>query len=196
MTISAVENKLYLASTSPRRMQLLQQIGVQFISQSPSYIEPPWSGEKPCEYVSKLANNKAKSILTNNKDAVVLAADTVIYHRNKVIGKPVDENNALSILASLSASTHQVYTGVSLMNYHRHLSCVSITIVHFNDISCQQAKEYWSTGEPYGKAGAYAIQGLGAVFVKSIEGSYSGVIGLPLAETAQLLRQFDIKVWQ
>lgn len=190
----ATQPDLILASQSPRRQALLQQIGVRFAVIPSSIPESPLQDETPNAYVMRLANAKARAIgeLT---DLPVLGADTVVVHRERLLEKPVDKDDAIAMLMRLSGSVHQVLTAVSLTT-SRTSSCILCeTSVLFRDISAEEAERYWRTGEPRDKAGGYGIQGLGAVFVRHLAGSYSNVVGLPLAETAQLLQESGISIW-
>lgn len=189
---------LYLASTSPRRRELLQQIGVSFETLSVDVDETPLSQEAPADYVKRLALQKAQAGLGSLKtdgDSLVLGGDTAVVCNGQIFGKPVSREDALKMLKELSGKTHQVYSAVSLVSSERQEVRLTVTDVTFDALSTQQCENYWDSGEPKGKAGAYAIQGYGAVFVTGITGSYTGVVGLPLAETAELLNSFDMPVW-
>ena len=189
---------LLLASQSSRRRRLLKQLGVKF-SVSAQNIDESWKvDEKPTDLAIRLAGEKAESCLQKSKDsnAVILASDTIVSVKEEIFGKPKDRKDAIRILLRLSSNTHRVLTAVSVKCHSRSKTICSETFVSFRTISCAEADCYWDTGEPQDKAGAYAIQGFGAVFVKSIKGSYSGVMGLPLFETAELLREFGIDTWK
>ncbi|TDF79502.1 nucleoside triphosphate pyrophosphatase [Pseudomonas sp. H9] len=193
---------LYLASGSPRRRELLTQIGIPFTPLSASVDETPLPGEAAPTYVERLARAKASAGLTTlqpldaSTPVAVLGADTAVVLDGRILGKPVDREDALAMLAALSGRDHQVLTAVAVADHQRCLSVCVASDVRFGPISNAQAQAYWASGEPQDKAGAYAIQGLGAVFVQRIEGSYSAVVGLPLSETAELLAQFAIPCWQ
>ncbi|PSS58009.1 nucleoside triphosphate pyrophosphatase [Pseudomonas sp. BBP2017] len=193
---------LYLASGSPRRRELLTQIGIPFTPLSASVDESPLPNEAAPAYVERLARAKACAglaallPLAANAALAVLGADTAVVLNGQILGKPVDRDDALAMLAALSGREHQVLTAVAVADQQRCLSVCVTSQVCFRPISCQEADAYWASGEPLDKAGAYAIQGLGAVFVQRIEGSYSAVVGLPLSETAELLGQFAIPCWQ
>lgn len=193
---------LYLASGSPRRRELLTQIGIPFTTLSASVDETPLADEAAPAYVERLARAKANAglveLLTTNASVplAVLGADTAVVLDGRILGKPVDREDALAMLAALSGREHQVLTAVAVADQQRCLSVCVVSQVRFGHISTQQAQDYWASGEPLDKAGAYAIQGLGAVFVQRIEGSYSAVVGLPLSETVELLGQFAIPCWQ
>ena len=186
---------LVLASGSPRRRQLLAQIGVAFSIASQDIDETQAVNEPPEDYVRRMAREKAQAALATPAvaaDQVVLAADTVVMWDGEVMPKPEDRNHAVVILAKLSGTSHRVLTAVTVADRRRERSLCSDSLVEFRMITRDEAGRYWDSGEPEDKAGAYAIQGLGAVFVKSLSGSYSGVVGLPLYETATLLDEFGI----
>lgn len=189
---------LYLASTSPRRQELLQQIGVNFETLTVDIDETPLPREAPADYVQRLALQKAQAglaLLKAERGGVVLGGDTAVVCDGQIFGKPANRNDALRMLEELSGKTHQVYSAVSLVNDERQKIRLIVTDVTFHVLSAQQRESYWNSGEPKDKAGAYAIQGFGAVFVAGIVGSYTGVVGLPLAETAELLSCFGVPVW-
>ena len=183
---------LYLASGSPRRRELLTQLGVSFAVVPAAVDETPRTGEGVEELVSRLAGAKARAGLAARPPvpAPVLAADTAVALDGEVFGKPVDEADAMRILTRLSGRTHCVWTAVALVDGQRESILVSRTEVTFRKLAPAEIAAYWRTGEPADKAGAYAIQGRGALFAADLHGSYSGVMGLPLFETAQLLAQF------
>lgn len=189
--------RLHLASGSPRRRELLAQIGVPFTVLSAPIDETPQVGEAAQAYVERLAQTKAVAGF-NLLDApgVVLGADTAVVLDGQILGKPENREHALAMLGDLSKREHQVLTAVAVTDGQRSLSLCVATKVRFRTISFDEACRYWDSGEPLDKAGGYAIQGLGAVFVSAIEGSYSAVVGLPLSETAELLEQFGIPCWQ
>lgn len=190
---------LFLASASPRRAELLGQIGVPFQRVSASIDETPRVAEEPGAYVERLALEKAQVGLQRLEpaaDAVVVGADTAVVLDGRILGKPQDRADALAMLAALSGREHQVLTAVALCSATRSASVVVASQVRFASISTAQAEAYWASGEPLDKAGSYAIQGLGAVFVSAMSGSYSAVVGLPLCETASLLAEFGIPCWQ
>ncbi|MFK0086718.1 Maf family protein [Pseudomonas sp. NPDC090755] len=190
---------LYLASGSPRRRELLTQIGIPFTSLSVPIDETPLPGEVAVAYVERLAQAKAAaglSTLQAHAKVAVLGADTAVVLDGRILGKPENSDDALAMLAALSGREHQVLTAVAVADNQRCLSVCVASQVRFRQISPQEAQAYWASGEPQDKAGSYAIQGLGAVFVQRLEGSYSAVVGLPLNETAELLGQFGIPCWQ
>lgn len=188
---------LYLASGSPRRRELLTQIGVPFIVINAPVDESPLPSESAPAYVERLARAKAAAGLARvDGPAVVLGADTAVVLDGRILGKPEKREDALAMLADLSGREHQVLTAVALDDGQRvHSFCVT-SKVRFRAISTDEAQRYWASGEPVDKAGGYAVQGLGAVFVTGLSGSYSAVVGLPLCETADLLGQFGIACWQ
>ncbi len=190
------KNRLILASASPRRKTLLAQIGVN-VDVAPADIdEQQRLGESPEVYVSRLAKEKAEAGFMANDGRPVLGADTTVALDDQVLGKPTDLADAQRILGSLSGRRHRVITSVAIATAESLLSRTVTTEVEFNSITDEMILSYWQSGEPQDKAGAYGIQGLGAVFVKRIDGSYSSVVGLPLAETAELLAQIGVPVWQ
>ncbi len=192
---------IYLASQSPRRSELLQQIGVPFKKLSCQIDETPGKGELPLDYVQRMAVEKAKAgwrcvIAGDLEHYVLLSADTIVVQEQDILGKPETPDDACRMLKRLSGTCHQVVTVVAVINDDRYLTEVSVTGVSFRALSDKMIMDYVASGETVDKAGAYAIQGLGAVFVERIEGSYSGVVGLPLAETSGLLSRFGISCWQ
>ena len=190
---------LYLASASPRRRELLAQIGVSFATHVVPIDETPQPGEAPAAYVERLALAKAQAAfdtLAERQGAVVLGSDTAVVLDGRILGKPVDREDALATLAALSGREHQVLTAVVLVSQQRAAARVVTSTVHFKPLERTQIEAYWATGEPRDKAGSYGIQGLAAVFVSQMQGSYSAVVGLPLCETAELLAQFAIPCWQ
>ncbi|RRV06101.1 septum formation inhibitor Maf [Pseudomonas sp. v388] len=190
---------LHLASGSPRRRELLTQIGVRFTTLSAQIDETPLIDETPTAYVERLARGKAEAglaSLATVEGACVLGADTAVVLDGRILGKPVDQTDALAMLAALSGREHQVLTAVAVIDHQRSETCVVASRVRFRAITPGEALVYWSSGEPQDKAGSYAIQGLAAVFVEGLQGSYSGVVGLPLCETAELLGRFGITCWQ
>ncbi|HKJ21777.1 MAG TPA: nucleoside triphosphate pyrophosphatase [Gammaproteobacteria bacterium] len=188
--------QLYLASSSPRRRQLLAQLGVRYHVLTAGIDERRRDGEAPRDYARRMAISKARRAAADpSRDAAlpVLAADTVVTVDGTVLGKPVHRDDALSALARLSGRSHEVITAVALLHDIEAVR-LSVTRVTFRVVHPGEAEAYWETGEPGDKAGAYAVQGLGAVFVSRLEGSYTGVVGLPLFETAQLLGECGVSV--
>jgi septum formation protein len=187
---------VYLASGSPRRRELLQQIGVPFRLLSAGVDESPLPEELPAAYVSRLAAAKAAAGWNGGLDAPVLAADTAVVLDGEIIGKPRDEGDAANMLLKLSGRTHEVLTAVALRSTGGNEIRLSRSTVTFRIVEAAEARGYWHSGEPRDKAGGYAIQGFAAIFIANLQGSYSGVMGLPLFETAELLRSAGIRVWQ
>ncbi|BAN46745.1 nucleoside triphosphate pyrophosphatase [Metapseudomonas resinovorans] len=190
---------LYLASGSPRRRELLAQIGVPHITLIASIDESALPGETANAYVERLAREKALAglaTLAEAGDACVLGADTAVVLDGRILGKPTDRDDALAMLAALSGREHEVLTAVALAAGGRCETRVVASWVRFREIARSELDAYWASGEPADKAGSYAIQGLGAVFVSRVEGSYSAVVGLPLLETAEMLAGFGIPCWQ
>lgn len=189
---------LFLASGSPRRRELLTQIGVPFTVLSAPIDETPLDDEAPTAYVERLARGKAGAAmaLLADKHGCVLGADTAVVLDGRILGKPLDQADALHMLAALSGREHEVLTAVALVNQQHCETRVVASRVRFRSISTQEAHTYWASGEPQDKAGSYAIQGLAAIFVEGLQGSYSAVVGLPLCETAELLGRFGIPCWQ
>lgn len=187
---------LYLASASPRRRELLQQIGVRFECLSVDIDEEVRPDEPASDYVVRLALAKARHAATVlPANALVLGADTTVVCDGAIFGKPRDAADGVEMLMRLAGRTHQVMTAVALGTDDRWRHCLVTTEVTFLPLHRAECERYWSTGEPADKAGGYAIQGLAAVFVSGIAGSYSAVVGLPLAETAELLREFEVEYW-
>ena len=190
---------LYLASGSPRRRELLGQIGVPFTTLPTVIDETPLPNEPALDYVRRLACAKAQvglASLAAPGAAVVLGADTSVVLDGRILGKPQDRADALAMLTALSGYTHEVLTAVALANSQRCEVRVVSSQVSFRPLSAAEIEAYWASGEPQDKAGSYAIQGLGAVFVADLHGSFSAVVGLPLCETAALLADFGIPCWQ
>jgi len=188
---------LILASASPRRRELLQQIGVRAEALPVDLDETPLPAEQPEAFVRRLACEKAEAGYQRAGNSLpALGSDTAVVLDGEIMGKPLDEADAARMLLALSGRTHQVMTGVAVTDGHETRAEVVVTDVRFNAISPQQAQQYWQSGEPCDKAGGYGIQGLGAVFVDRIEGSYSAVVGLPLSETATLLSGFNVPIWR
>ena len=190
---------LYLASGSPRRRELLGQIGVPFSTLPTVIDETPLLNEPAVDYVRRLACAKAQvglASLAAPGAAVVLGADTSVVLDGRILGKPQDRADAFAMLAALSGQTHEVLTAVALASSQRCEVRVVSSQVSFRPLSTAEIEAYWVSGEPQDKAGSYAIQGLGAVFVADLHGSFSAVVGLPLCETAALLADFGIPCWQ
>jgi septum formation protein len=187
---------VYLASASPRRQELLRQIGVPFRVIGANVDESVLPGEKPVRYVARLAAAKAEAGWRSAADAPVLGADTAVVLDQEILGKPADREQAMQMLLSLSGRSHRVLTAVALRTVSRLTLRISRSLVRFRSIEPAEASAYWDTGEPRDKAGAYAVQGAAAVFVAELRGSFSGVMGLPLFQTAELLQAAGIACWQ
>jgi septum formation protein len=190
---------VYLASGSPRRRELLQQIGVSFRVVGTEVDEAVRLAETAPAYVLRLAAAKADAGWERSRDATdvpVLAADTAVVLDGKILGKPADRQDGEGMLRQLSGRTHEVLTAVALRTANGLHSRISRSEVTFRSIAADEAQAYWETGEPSDKAGAYAIQGRAAIFVADLRGSYSGVMGLPLFETAELLRTAGVLRWR
>ena len=189
------ERSIVLASASPRRRELLRQIGITpSLMISSDIDETPVSGELPTECVIRLACSKAKAVSANYADSIVLAADTLVVCDDVIMGKPESKDHAFSMWRALSGRWHQVLTAVAMVQNQQLANVLNISEVKFSTLSEDTMAVYWSTGEPADKAGAYAIQGMAAVWVSEIKGSYSGIMGLPLFETSQLLAQAGVKI--
>jgi septum formation protein len=189
---------IYLASGSPRRRELLRQIGVSFRVIGADLDETALQGESPLAYVSRLAAAKAAAGWERSRDsggAPVLAADTAVVLDGRILGKPTGLNDAMAMLLQLSGRTHEVLTAVALRTGAGLQVEVSRSTVSFRPIEPSEARAYWETGEPADKAGAYAVQGYAATFIEDLKGSYSGVMGLPLFETAALLKAAGVTCW-
>ena len=184
---------LYLASASPRRHELLTQIGVPHIVVSADVDESTHTGEAPHAYVQRIARDKARVVWERKRDMPALAADTTVVLDGIIYGKPRDRAQAIEMLTHLSGRTHEVLTAVALADARGIELRMSVSSVKFRVLALEECAAYWETGEPRDKAGAYAIQGFAAVFIESLSGSYSGVMGLPLHETANLLRTFGVR---
>jgi septum formation protein len=207
----SLEHRIYLASRSPRRRELLAQIGLGFdmlLFRLPPREDPEvdetWHGkETPADYVQRVARAKAghgaKLLAVRNLPLrPVLAADTTIDFDGEVIGKPTDEADAMAILARLSGRSHRVLTAIAVASKDKgaeHLECaLSTSEVRFRDLSGDEIRRYVQSGEPMDKAGAYGIQGRAAMFIAEIHGSHSGIVGLPLCDTVLLLRKFGCPI--
>ena len=192
---------VYLASQSPRRSQLLEQLGVRHslllpaVDEDAEALEAVLAGEAPSDYVQRVTRLKLdaamrRRILRGLPDAPVLCADTTVALGRSILGKPRDAAHAARMLARLSGRSHRVLTAVAVGQGARLVQVLSVSQVRFAPMSAADIETYVASGEPMGKAGAYAVQGLAAAYIVRISGSYSGIMGLPLHETAQALRQF------
>jgi len=194
-----INKQLILASQSPRRKELLTQLGYKFSCQPADIDESEVIGETAIDYVKRMAQEKAHKIVNlpgfdrNSKgNIIILGSDTCVVHQGKILAKPVDLADCITILRQLSDNKHQVLTAIAVTDGKQiHCEVVS-TDVYFKILTNEEITAYWQTNEPQDKAGAYGIQGIGGQFVSRIEGSYSAVVGLPLYETAQLLAQFGM----
>ena len=183
---------IVLASRSPRRLELLRQIGIQPEVLPVPVDETPAVNEAPEAYVRRITQDKAEAGAALRPHQAILAADTAVILDRRILGKPKDEDDAIQMLLALSGRTHQVLSGVALWQDQVLRYRLSRSRVRFRPISMHEARDYWRSGEPRDKAGGYAIQGQGALFVEHICGSYSGIMGLPLFETGALLKQAGI----
>jgi septum formation protein len=188
--------QIILASASPRRKELLDQINVAYRVHPVDLDETPLSNEAPLDYVQRLAAEKSAACVAQLGSGLpVLAADTAVVLDGLIMGKPKDRDDAFAMLRQLSGKMHRVYSAISLRG-KEHGQAVSITEVTFRPLTEREIEAYWQSGEPVGKAGSYAIQGMGGVFVASINGSFSGVVGLPLFETSELLSRQGIGLFK
>ncbi|MEX2489037.1 MAG: Maf family protein [Pseudomonadales bacterium] len=187
---------LVLASASPRRAALLRQLNLSFRIEPASIAEDRRDQELPDELVARLSRSKAQAVVNSDvmgsAPTVVIGADTIVVVGDRMLGKPECKDDAINMLVTLSGRQHRVLTAVTVADRDRTETIVVETIVVFRELTIKECERYWSTGEPVDKAGGYGIQGLGAIFVASITGSYSNVVGLPLMETADGLRGFGI----
>lgn len=180
---------IVLASSSPRRKELLQQLGLDFEIYSPDIDESVHENELVHHYVERLAREKAQTVLKLFPEAIVIAADTSLGLDGQIIGKPESKNHAFEIWKKLSGRWHDVFSGLCVATQQQMLSQVVQTQVEFQRLTTQDMEDYWTTGEPVGKAGGYAIQGIASQYIPQIQGSYSNVVGLPLYEFAQLFKR-------
>lgn len=188
---------IYLASTSPRRRELLAQVGIRFETLAVAVEECRAAAETPVDYVQRVALAKAQAgwaVLGTRVPRPVLGADTEVVIDGEVLGKPQDRQHGQAMLARLSGRTHEVLSAVAVVDGARVLTRLSRSAVSFRVLTAEQCAAYWATGEPLGKAGGYAIQGRGALFVSDLHGSYSGVMGLPLCEIGELLCELGIEL--
>jgi septum formation protein len=186
---------LCLASASPRRRELLRQIGVTPLVTAPKIDETVRRGESAADYVVRMARSKALAVHPHPTGLAVLAADTAVVIDELILGKPAGEAEAVAMLERLAGRGHEVLTAVALATAPGISLRLSVSAVRMRAMSRAECRAYWESGEPRDKAGAYAVQGRGAVFIEHLSGSYSGVMGLPLYETAQLLAAAGIACW-
>jgi septum formation protein len=184
---------LHLASSSARRVEILTAMGLQFTAEGVDIDETPKPGEQAGAMVLRLAEAKARKAAASHP-GLILGSDTAVVLDERIFGKPESKEEALDMLACLSGRCHEVFTAIALIAGDEVLCDLSVTRVCFREIRPDEARQYWQSGEPEGKAGAYAIQGRGGIFVESIAGSYSGVVGLPVYQTAALLQQSGMPV--
>jgi len=184
-----------LASVSPRRRELLARIGVPYSVVGADIDESVRPGEAARDYVMRMARQKALTVKQRGESLPVLAADTTVVLDNIIYGKPRDRDDGLAMLSRLSGRAHEVLTAVALAHSSDVTLRLSVSTVRFRGISPEECAAYWETGEPHDKAGGYAVQGAAAVFIESLSGSYSGVMGLPLFETGELLRAAGVPYW-
>jgi len=189
---------IYLASLSPRRCQLLDQIKICYQQVAAIVDETPYIQENSESYVKRIALAKAQAgylaLPSTNVEKIVLGADTAVVHDKIIFGKPRDANDAINTLQQLSGQCHQVMTAVALVTSTQQFVDLHISQVYFRKLTITEIETYVATQEPFGKAGSYAIQGMASVFIERIEGSYSSIMGLPLYETTNLLQQVGINV--
>lgn len=188
--------KIILASSSPRRRELLTRVGCEFEVIVPDAVEPlPKRGEDAHGFVLRSAVAKCDAVASAHPERVVLAADTIVVLDGAILGKPRGSDDAFAMLKRLVGRTHQVMSCVAARRGERHIERLSITDVSFRgDITDDELRRYVATGEPLDKAGAYGIQGLGSLLVRRIDGDYFGVVGLPIADTASILGEFGIRL--
>ena len=194
MTQLPTNRKIILASQSPRRVALLKQMNIDCLVMPADIDETALANESPADYVLRLAEQKALAIVSKlngeHADLPILAADTTVALGNEIFGKPENDADAFNMLKKLSNSTHQVHTAIALAFNGQCKAVLNTTLVQMMPLSDAMIEAYIATGEPRDKAGSYAIQGLGGNWIKRIEGSYTGVMGLPVHETALLLDKF------
>ena len=183
---------LILASQSPRRAELLRQVGIDFRIEPAAIDEEHQYGESAEDYVRRIACAKTEAVRHSHPGSPILGADTAVVLDDRILGKPRNREDAISMLMALSGRTHRVLTGVALAAQSTDYR-LSASRVRFRHVEPTEAEAYWETGEPADKAGGYAIQGIAAGFIEHIEGSYSGIMGLPLFETLQILRMIGVR---
>ena len=187
--------QLILASSSPRRQELLRQIGIPFVVEAPEVDEHAVEADSPAELVERLALRKASAVAARHPADIVLGADTIVVVDGEVLGKPGDRAEAEAMLTRLSGRPHQVLTGVAVVRGSEALVAHEETVVRFAPLTREQVQWYVQTGEPMDKAGAYGIQGRAAALIASISGDYFNVVGLPLHRTVQMLTQFGYPIF-
>ncbi len=184
--------RLILASLSPRRSELLKQVGIPFQVVESTYREPEVTDEQAVE---SIALAKARAVHTRYRDALIIGADTVVVCADRIFGKPESEHEARLMLEALSGNVHRVITAVALVRGSREVAVREETLVWMRRIEEDELSAYIATGEPMDKAGAYAVQGKGAVFVERIEGCFFNVVGLPLARLVSMLKSEGVSIW-
>ena len=189
---------IVLASASPRRKELLEKIGLKFVMEPSDIEEDTDSGLEPHELVRQISLKKAKTVGANHKNAIIIAADTIGVIGNKILGKPHTLNKAAEMLNEISGRPHLVITGLTVLDTttNKSVSRVVETVVFIKKLNKQEISAYMKTGEPLDKAGAYAIQGMGAIIVERIEGDFYNVMGLPLQALTEILQEFGVDVWK
>ena len=185
---------IYLASASPRRRELLRQLGIEFEAMPSSILEVRQAGESPADYVLRVAREKARFVAKRVHERglpvfPVLGADTEVVLDGEILGKPQDRDHGKALLRRLAGRVHEVLSGICVVHHGGEHSALSTSRVTFGPLTEAEIARYWETGEPADKAGAYAIQGRAAAFIERLEGSYSGVMGLPLHELAGILNK-------
>jgi len=188
--------RIILASASPRRVELLEKIGLRFKVEPSNYEEDMHSELEPHEFARKISLEKAEAVASKHKNAIVIAADTIIVFGSKILGKPHTENEARKMLETINGKSHSVITGFSIIDTGKNktLSKSVETKIYIRKLTLAEIDAYVSSKEPLDKAGAYAIQGLGAVIVEKIEGDYFNVVGLPLSALTEALKEFGINI--
>lgn len=190
---------ILLASGSPRRAELLELIGTEFIAHGVDLDETPMPQERPADYVERLAIEKAQAgwqrYASQNGCEIALGADTSVVLGGEILGKPLDREDHMRMMLALSGQQHEVISAVALTNGVETQARVVLSQVRIRRLTASEIDAYWETGEPKDKAGGYAIQGLGSVFVEFVGGSYTAVVGLPLKETADLFSTFGVNYW-
>jgi len=199
--MNVADPQIYLASSSPRRQQLLDQIKVRYLLLAPQIKETPRPQESPVDYALRIAIEKARAGWKLQQEAIpskpylpILGADTVVTSNNTIFGKPENREDGLNMLEQLSGKSHDVISAIALITRTKEYTAICTSSVTFRHTTPEEREQYWSSGESGDKAGSYAIQGIGAVFISNISGSYSGVMGLPLFETAKILQESGICV--
>jgi len=190
--------KIILASASPRRVELLNKLGLRFMQKVSSVSEDEAENLPPIRLVEKLALDKAKDVARRIDGGVVIGADTAVVFEDRILGKPADFCEAVEMLKMLSGNTHEVISGIALVDAEtgKYLVEHELTEVSFRDLTVEEIENYVRTGEPMDKAGAYGIQGIGAILVRGIRGCYNNVVGLPLTKLVEMLGRFGVDIWE